>query len=180
MNKHVIPAALMAVLILGSGIATVSASADLADYSTEKEALEEKAMEMVPATYQEALKLVEESGDEGAAASVTGRTRRFLLWTHEGEHVMWGRLGNGYFVGEDNQGRESWGIYQGGTFAGFYGDEFFVGKYRRGFWKAENMFGEERAFGRYVVFPQPYPVHRPLARAVAPVAVEAVSIDAVA
>ncbi len=86
------------------------------------------------------------------------KVRRFLLWTNNGEHIMWGKLGNGYFTGEDNLGKKVWGIYHNGVFAGFYDSEFFQGAYNNnplaGTWEAENLFGEEISYGRFVLFPQ--------------------------
>jgi hypothetical protein len=78
---------------------------------------------------------------------------RFLLYTHDGKHVMWGFVGNGHFVGTDNLGKRCWGIYGNGVFAGFYDGEFFWGKYRGGNWKAEGLFGENYAHGKYILFP---------------------------
>ena len=96
--------------------------------------------ETVPETYEEADSLV--------------CTRvRFLLYTHDGEHIMWGFVGDGYFVGQDNLGKRCWGIYGNGVFAGFYDGEFFWGKYRCGNWKAEGLFGEDYAYGKYILFP---------------------------
>jgi len=79
---------------------------------------------------------------------------RFLLYTHDGKHIMWGFVGNGYFVGEDNLGKRCWGIYGKGVFAGFYDGEFFWGKYRCGNWKAMGLFGENYTHGKYILFPE--------------------------
>ena len=95
---------------------------------------------LVPGTY------------EATDAQITQRVR-FLLYTHDGKHVMWGVVGNGYFVGEDNIGKRCWGIYGNGIFAGFYDGEFFWGKYRCGNWKAIGLFGENYSFGKYILFP---------------------------
>ena len=78
---------------------------------------------------------------------------RFLLYTHDGKHIMWGFVGNGYFVGQDNLGKRCWGIYGNGVFAGFYDGEFFWGKYRCGNWKAIGLFGENYTHGKYILFP---------------------------
>jgi hypothetical protein len=78
---------------------------------------------------------------------------RFLLYTHDGKHIMWGFVGNGYFVGQDNLGKRCWGIYGKGVFAGFYDGEFFWGKYRCGNWKAMGLFGENYTHGKYILFP---------------------------
>jgi hypothetical protein len=66
---------------------------------------------------------------------------------------MWGYVGNGYFVGQDNNGKSCWGICGSGVFAGFYDGEFFWGKYRCGNWKAIGLFGENYSFGKYILFP---------------------------
>ncbi len=103
----------------------------------------EELKEMVPNTYEET----------DAQLSLT-RTR-FLLYTHDGKHIMWGFVGNGYFVGTDNLGKHCWGIYGNGVFAGFYDGEFFWGRYRNGNWKAEGLFGEDYTHGKYILFPTP-------------------------
>ncbi|GEM_PF-2733170 len=96
--------------------------------------------ERVPGTYEE-------------ADSLICNRVRFLLYTHDGKHIMWGFVGDGYFVGQDNLGKRCWGIYGEGVFAGFYDGEFFWGKYRCGNWKATGLFGENYAHGKYVLFP---------------------------
>jgi hypothetical protein len=96
--------------------------------------------ESVPGTYEE-------------ADSLICKRVRFLLYTHDGKHIMWGFVGDGYFVGQDNLGKRCWGIYGNGVFAGFYDGEFFWGKYRCGNWKAEGLFGENYTHGKYVLFP---------------------------
>ena len=105
-----------------------------------KETDVEALREMVPGTY------------EATDALISKRTR-FLLYTCDGIHVMWGFVGDGYFVGQDNLGKRCWGIYGDGVFAGFYDGDFFWGKYRCGNWKAEGLFGEDYARGKYVLFP---------------------------
>lgn len=88
------------------------------------------------------------------ANDVVARTRhRFLLYTHDGVHVMWGFYGNGHFTGRDNHDVRTWGIYGKGVFAGFYGGEFFYGRYREGQWSAVDLFGEASTHGSYVLFP---------------------------
>jgi len=91
---------------------------------------------------------------EEAEKSIYPVRRRFLLWTYDGLHIMWGVYGNGRFVGTDNLGKRCWGIYGRGVFAGFYDGEFFCGKYYNGAWKAEYLFGLEYSRGEYVLFPQ--------------------------
>ena len=96
--------------------------------------------ESVPGTYEE-------------ADSLICKRVRFPMYTHDGKHIMWGFVGDGYFVGQDNLGKRCWGIYGNGIFAGFYDGEFFWGKYRCGNWKAEGLFGENYAHGKYILFP---------------------------
>jgi hypothetical protein len=103
----------------------------------------EKLKELTPATIEE------------AEASIYPIRNRFLMWTHDGVHIMWGVYGNGRFVGTDNLGKRCWGIYGRGIFAGFYDGEFFWGKYDSGMWKAQYLFGLENSYGKYVTFPQP-------------------------
>ena len=79
---------------------------------------------------------------------------RFLMWTRDGLHIMWGIYGKGHFVGTDNLGKQCWGIYGRGVFAGFYDGEFFWGKYVNGAWKAQYLFGLASSYGKYVTFPQ--------------------------
>jgi len=90
-----------------------------------------------------------------AESQVRPLTNRYLMWTHNLKHIMWGYYRNGFFVGTDNHGKRSFGIYGNGFFAGFYGEEFFWGRYRSGYWRAENLFGKEKTCGRYVTAPAP-------------------------
>ena len=101
----------------------------------------EKLLEMVPQTIEE------------AEAQIYPLPNRFLMWTHDGRHIMWGYYRNGYFVGTDNLGKRCWGIYGKGVFAGFYDGEFFYGRYGNGRWRAVDLFGENHTHGRYVLFP---------------------------
>jgi len=80
---------------------------------------------------------------------------RYLMYTNDGVHIMWGVFGNGRFVGTDNQGKSCWGIYGRGIFAGFYDGQFFWGKYSGNNWKAEYLFGLNAASGKYITFPSP-------------------------
>jgi hypothetical protein len=109
------------------------------------EQAEDKAQlrELAPATPEE------------AERSIYPIRHRFLMWTSDGVHVMWGIYGNGRFVGTDNLGKRCWGIYGKGVFAGFYDGEFFWGKYSNGAWKAEYLFGLDSSRGSYVLFPSP-------------------------
>jgi hypothetical protein len=96
----------------------------------------------VPLTYKE------------AQASIVTRTR-YLVYTSDGVHIMWGTEGNHRFVGTDNNGKQCWGIFGDGIFAGFYDGNFFWGKYTSSSWKAEGLFGLNTARGSYILFPQP-------------------------
>jgi hypothetical protein len=118
----------------------------------ENDVTDETGDDMLEETDIEDLKArVPETYDE-TNAQIRQRTR-FLLYTHDGKHVMWGFVGNGYFVGQDNLGKRCWGIYGEGVFAGFYDGEFFWGKYRCGNWKATGLFGENYTHGKYILFP---------------------------
>ncbi|TRO43880.1 hypothetical protein E2P42_01950 [Candidatus Bathyarchaeota archaeon] len=101
------------------------------------------------------LKALVPATPEQAEASIVPVRTRYLLWTHDGVHVMWGVFGNGRFVGTDNLGKRCWGIYGYGIFAGFYDGEFFWGKYENGAWKAQYLFGLKSSYGKFITFPQP-------------------------
>ena len=92
---------------------------------------------------------------EDAEASILPVRNRYLMYTRDGAHIMWGHYGNGIFVGTDNNGKRCWGIYGNGIFAGFYDGEFFWGEYSNGQWKAEGLFGLRYSRGSYVLFPAP-------------------------
>ncbi len=85
---------------------------------------------------------------------------RFLLYTSDGKHVMWGIFGRGYFYGKDNNGNYSWGIYTKSIFTGFYNGTLFWGRYRNGRWKSSGLFGLKRAYGKYIVFPHTNPTDK--------------------
>lgn len=92
---------------------------------------------------------------EAQLEEVDIQPNRYLLWTNDGVHIMWGKFANGYFIGEDNEGNKAWGIYQNGIWAGFYdGDQFFYGKYSRGRWVAHGLFGMRTSSGRFITFPR--------------------------
>jgi len=103
----------------------------------------EQLRELAPATLEE------------AERNIWPVRYRFLMWTSDGMHIMWGIIGNGRFVGTDNLGKRCWGIYGKGVFAGFYDGEFFWGKYSNGLWKAEYLFGLDNSRGSYELFPSP-------------------------
>ncbi len=96
--------------------------------------------ENLPETYQE------------AEEKIVSRNR-YLLWTKDGNHIMWGTYGNGFLVGKDDQGKNVWGIYGKSIFAGMYEGRFFWGRYRNGNWKAHGLFDLRTAIGKYVLFP---------------------------
>jgi hypothetical protein len=101
------------------------------------------------------LKEIAPATPEEAESNIYPIRTRYLMWTYDGVHIMWGVYGNGRFVGTDNLGKRCWGIYGRGVFAGFYDGEFFWGKYVNGTWKAEYLFGLQNSWGKYVLFPQP-------------------------
>ena len=103
----------------------------------------EQLKEVAPATLEE------------AERNIYPIRNRFLLWTSDGVHIMWGICGNSRFVGTDNLGKRCWGIYGKGVFAGFYDGDFFWGEYSNGLWKAEYLFGLDNSRGNYVLFPSP-------------------------
>jgi hypothetical protein len=103
----------------------------------------EQLRELAPATLEE------------AERSIYPVRSRFIMWTNDGVHLIWGVYGNGRFVGTDNLDKRCWGIYGKGVFAGFYDGEFFWGKYDNGAWKAQYLFGIDRSAGSYVLFPSP-------------------------
>jgi hypothetical protein len=105
--------------------------------------MRDRFSDLVPTSYDRVAKDIAESD----------RAHRFILWTHDGKHLMWGTYANGYFIAEDNEGNDIWGIYNDGTFAGFGGNGFFVGKYRSHIWGAWNLFEEgKRSFGQFKTF----------------------------
>ncbi len=118
-----------------------AASAALSHEFSSNQSMEkiEELRQNVPETYSE------------TEAKISGKGK-FLMWTRDLEHIMWGRYGNGYFVGQDNEGKKAWGVYGSHYFAGFYDGQFFYGKYGYGHWKAVGLFGEERASGRFVLY----------------------------
>lgn len=90
---------------------------------------------------------------EKAEESIRPLRNRYVMWTHDLKHVMWGRYGRGYFIGTDNQWKHAWGIYGNNIFAGLYDGTFFIGKYGRGQWCAKYLFGESWSRGRFTVSP---------------------------
>jgi len=113
--------------------------------SPEQAADPEQLKKLVPTTLAE------------AEASILPVRRRFLMWTYDGVHILWGTFGNGRFVGMDNLGKQCWGIYGRGVFAGFYDGQFFWGRYINGAWKAQYLFALAYSNGRYMTFPLAIP-----------------------
>ncbi len=136
----VAPSTLTAVSGANTGIVDDSAGVVI---TPEQAADEEQLKMLAPATVEE------------AEASIYPVRTRYLMWTYDGVHIVWGVFGNGRFVGTDNLGKRCWGIYGRGVFAGFYDGEFFWGKYVAGTWKAQYLFGLENSYGKYVTFPTP-------------------------
>ncbi|MCW4044267.1 MAG: hypothetical protein NWE94_01970 [Candidatus Bathyarchaeota archaeon] len=144
LNKKQTTIAALAIMLVGLLVVNIAMAATPAAVSAQQPPADvEKLMPQIPKTIEEA---------ETAVYPVRGR---FLMWTHDGVHVIWGRYGNGIFVGTDNLGKRCWGIYGNGIFAGFYDGEFFWGKYQAGSWKAIGLFGLRYSYGRYVLFPSP-------------------------
>ncbi|MFH1399207.1 MAG: hypothetical protein ABIG95_03785 [Candidatus Woesearchaeota archaeon] len=97
--------------------------------------------------------LIQKIDAETLEQNIAQNPAKFLLWTRDLEHIMWGKFSNGYFKGTDNLGKEAFGVYQAGIFAGFYDGKLFYGKYKAGSWTAYGLFGMRSASGRYVLFP---------------------------
>jgi hypothetical protein len=153
-TKNILAVA-MAVLLFGSTIG-YAFSDSWFWFADSEELSEEEAEELIPETYEETLELIEAEDQESEETMPPywNTTRRFILWTSDGVNVMWGEYGNGFFVGNDNNGEQAWGIYHKGLFMGFYGDEKFVGRYRGFRWEAEGLFGLEDGQGGLIVFPK--------------------------
>lgn len=139
--KYMIPAVIVATLLVGTFTAMAFDNSGVA-LTARFEELKKK----VPKTFEET---------QAKIAPIRGR---FILWTHDGVHVMWGYYGNGYLTGTDNLGKRAWGIYGKHVFAGFYDGQFFYGRYWRGRWVARGLFGLRISYGRYVLFPGKIPV----------------------
>ncbi|MFH1978524.1 MAG: hypothetical protein ABIJ92_04320 [Candidatus Aenigmatarchaeota archaeon] len=117
-----------------------------------------EATASIPSSYEATVDKME--APSTGSSDTTGETmpyytgpHRFILWTHDGENVIWGTYANGYFVGEDNNGVKVWGIYENHKFAGFYEDELFFGWYSGNHWKAMDIYGDY-SYGEYKVFPR--------------------------
>jgi hypothetical protein len=152
---------LFAVLAVNMVMATTLAGAPskiTAVSETNLETPEEEtvvAISLEQAEDEEQLKELAPTTLEEAESSIYPVRTRFLMWTNDGVHIIWGVYGNGRFVGTDNLGKRCWGIYGRGVFAGFYDGEFFWGKYENNAWKAQYLFGLETSYGKFVTFPTP-------------------------
>jgi len=144
-------------VIMASNLVMASIS-DLSTIgATNVQKLNTVAIEISPEIVDDVTALVDLAPEtyEEAEASILPVRSRFILWTGNGAHVMWGSYGNGRFVGKDNLGKRCWGIYGKGVFAGFYDGDFFYGKYENGNWKAQYLFGLDNSRGEYKLFPAP-------------------------
>jgi hypothetical protein len=154
MNKKKISAAAIAVLLLGLlAVSLAMAAVPAANATAKNNAIQ--VSDTQPSEEIENLKPTIPKTAEDAEIAIAPSRNRFIMWTHDGAHVMWGIYGNGRFVGTDNFGKRCWGIYGNGIFAGFYGGEFFWGKYNAGAWKALYLFDLRYSYGKYVLFPGP-------------------------
>jgi hypothetical protein len=154
MNKTKVSIAAIAVLLLGLlAVNIVMAATPTANTASQNKVAAVSA-EQPPADIAQLKPLIPKTPEEAEVSILPPRTR-FLLWTYDGVHVMWGICGNGRFVGTDNLGKRCWGIYGNGIFAGFYDGEFFWGKYHAGAWKAQYLFGLRYSYGKYLLFPSP-------------------------
>lgn len=152
-NKSKISIAVITVLLLGLLAVNIAIGATPTANSANQNNPEVSA-EQPPEDIEQLKALIPKTPEEAESAIYPARNR-FLMWTHDGMHIMWGIYGNGRFVGTDNLGKRCWGIYGQGIFAGFYDGEFFWGKYANGAWKAQYLFGLRYSHGRYVLFPSP-------------------------
>ena len=149
--------AVFAVLILGALATNLVLGANSNSYAASLN-VDETALEMELTEDVDALvRMVPKTLEEAKAEIVTLKAR-YLMWTSDGLHIMWGFCGNGRFTGSDNSGNHCWGIYGKSVFAGFYDGEFFWGRYRNGTWKAQGLFKFGQTHGRYVLFPIVVPV----------------------
>jgi len=138
MKKYIVPTVIASVLLLG--LSSAFAFNDQATLNSKIPNLDELKSQ-IPKTLQD------------AEAQILPARIRYLMYTNDGSHIMWGFFGRGYFTGTDNLGKHSWGIYGKGIFAGFYDNNFFWGKYNKGTWKAQWLFDEQYTSGKYITFP---------------------------
>jgi len=154
MNKKKISVAAIAILLLGLLAVNVAMAATPVANAATKNSTTAVSAEQPPSDIEQMMLLIPNTPEEAETAICPARNR-FILWTHDGAHVLWGIYGNGRFSGTDNLGKRCWGIYGNGIFAGFYDGEFFWGKYSNGAWKAQYLFGLRYSYGKYVLFPTP-------------------------
>src|SRR3989304_560885 len=153
-----VAALMLAVLMVNLALAATSAANTSVSAANSLEKINQDDGVIISAEQAEdkaQLKEIAPATPEEAERSIYPIRTRFLMWTHDGVHIMWGVFGNGRFVGTDNLGKRCWGIYGSGIFAGFYDGEFFWGRYNNGAWKAQYLFGLRSAACEGVIFPQP-------------------------
>ncbi|MBW2970868.1 hypothetical protein KY320_01775 [Candidatus Woesearchaeota archaeon] len=166
MNKYVATFALMCVLLVSIiGVQAAANQVQLGNRRVQNQAaakpaqiaeLDEARLEELKAAIPENYETAEEQVTESA---LWPGPSRFLLWTRDLEHIIWGSYAYGRFYGTDTEGVRVWGIYGNNFWAGFYGSEFFYGKYSYGWWSARYLFGEEYSSGGFITFPgKPMPV----------------------
>jgi hypothetical protein len=137
MKKYIVPTLVLSLFLLG-----ISASYALNDKLSVANAPNLDVLKAsIPTTFQD------------TQAKILPIQTRYLMYTYDGRHIMWGSFGRGYFTGTDDQGKHAWGIYSNGIFAGFYDNEFFWGKYSNGDWKALGLFHLQYSNGKYILFP---------------------------
>lgn len=154
MNKIKISVAAISILLLGLLAVNLAMAATPGMNALSKSNALAVSAEQPPEDIAKLKPLIPETLEDASTAIYPARNR-FIMWTNNGVHVMWGFYGNGFFVGTDNLGKRCWGIYGKGVFAGFYDGEFFWGKYHAGSWKAQYLFGLRYSYGRYILFPTP-------------------------
>ena len=154
LNPKKISIAAIAMLLLGLLAVNLVMAATPAASAVKKIDASVVSAEQLPEEIKRLKPLIPETPEE-AETSIYPTRNRFLMYTHDGVHIMWGTSGNGIFVGTDNLGKRCWGIYGNGIFAGFYDGEFFWGRYSNGAWRAQNLFGLRYSYGKYVLFRSP-------------------------
>jgi hypothetical protein len=141
-KKILLPTLLIASMLIGITAVSAAKSDALAINKINENNIEQIKY-MIPATY------------EDTDAKIAPIRNRYIMWTTDGAHIMWGFYARGFFTGTDDLGKYAWGIYGKNVFAGFYDGEFFWGKYYGNNWKATGLFGQEISQGKYVTFPSP-------------------------
>ena len=154
MNKKKITIAAIAIALLALLAVNAVMAATPAVSTAKQNSLTAASTEQAPENIEKLKQLIPKTPEETEAAIQPSRNR-FLLWTNDGVHVMWGNYGNHLFAGTDKLGKRCWGIYTNGIFAGFYDGTFFWGKYSNGAWKAQYLFGLRYSYGEYRLFPSP-------------------------